>query len=125
MFRKRKITILEKSLVGEGVAVRSDVGSALLNKMIELGYSDYEVYLKPNDVTPTVLLVMMHKKGVDFWLASIEVIKSGFPIDDKSEIDLWWPYEPKIDNGAIITCDKDEMTVYSKYDIYGKLITSV
>ena len=124
MFRKREMSVFEKSLICEGVMVRSDVGRALLSKMVELGYSDYEVYLKPHDVTPTVLLVLMCKESIDFWLASIEVTRRGLHKDDKSRIAMWWPLQPEANN-EVIECDTDRMNIYSIYDIWGKPILDV
>ena len=47
MFRKREKTILEKSLLTEGVDIYYPIGQNLLSRMIEYGYSQDRVAVEP------------------------------------------------------------------------------
>ncbi len=114
MFRKREMSTLEKSLIGLGVAVRSDTGQALFSKMVELGYSDKEVSLRVKEV-PNVIVVK--EKNTDTWLISIKTRRDRCREDGTWEIELWW--------WSLELNDTEGIDVYSKYDIYGKLILDV
>lgn len=118
MFRKRERSALENSLIDEGVAVRSDVGSALLNKLFELGYSDHEVCLNCAKEIPYVIVA--REKITDIWLISIRIRKNECREDGTWKAELWWPFDPYDED-----CDMGSMDVYSKYDICGKLISDV
>ena len=120
MFRKNQRTALERSLISEGVDVSSDVGRTLLDKMIERGYSDNEVRIESHSLEQEEVLIVQEKDTQE-WMAAILVYKSECSKNGASRIHLWWPYSP----GAIVSGGEDYMYIYSKYDIYGKLIADV
>ena len=120
MFRKRERSALERSLMNEGVDLYSDVGRALLHKMIECGYLDDEVIIESHSLEQEEVLIVQEKDTQE-WMASIKVYKSECSKNGASRIHLWWPYSP----GAIVSGGEDYMYIYSKYDIYGKLIADV
>lgn len=112
MFRKRERSALERSLMNEGVDLYSDVGRALLHKMIECGYLDDEVIIEWVLGTP---ILQVYRKEPYEWLASIEE-KYVNRSDGLRKFNIW--YVNSFGN-------KGSAKVYSKYDIYGKLITGV
>ncbi len=113
MFRKRNRTILEETLTNiGGIDVHSDVGRALLNKMIECGHLDDEVIIEWVFGTP---ILQVYRKEPYEWLASIEE-KYVNRSDGLRKFNIW--YVNSFGN-------KGSAKVYSKYDIYGKLITGV
>ena len=97
------------------MAIRSDTGQVLFSKMIELGYSDKEVCFDRAKAVPTV--IVLKEKIADIWLISVRIKRDECKEDGTWKVDLWWPLDPHD-----VDCDMGEMVIYSKYNIYGKLI---
>lgn len=123
MFRKRAKTILEDSLLAEGVDTYSPVGRNLLSRMIEHRYSQDRVAIEP---------LYSHLATVGAF--SIIPVAGPGPLRVEyslAQISLWTdPYYWRVHvwrsilGHATVGEWKGE-TVHSKYDMYGKLVPNV
>ena len=111
MFRKKNKTILEKSLLGEGVDISSVIGHCLLSQMIKYGYSECEASVSQRRLDSDVLSISVKRNGEDFCMGEIaRTIQSNrWRISVKKEV-LGHP-----DGGTWVT-----EIINSKYDVYGK-----
>ena len=110
MFRKREVSLLEKSLINEGVDVHSGVGRALLTKMIECGHSKNKVYFDSTSV-----IFRIYDENSRRCLAVVERPKY-LRLDNLREFIIL--YRDGLGEAKSIK-------IYSKYDIYGKAATDV
>ncbi len=123
MFRKRVKTILEESLLTEGVDTYSPIGRNLLSRMIEHGYSQDRVAVEP------LYSLLGGRKS-----SSIVPIAGPDPLRVESslaQISPWTdPYYWRVHVWRSILGHANggewkSETVYSKYDIYGGWVISV
>ena len=112
MFRKRNRTILEETLTNVGgIDVYSDVGRALLHKMIECGHSENMVRF---DDTSSMLKI--YDGNSNICLAIVEESKYMHRSDNLREFIIW-----HLD----LSGSAENIRVCSKYDIYRKATTDV
>jgi len=125
MFRKRERTILEDSLLAEGVDIYSPIGRNLLSRMIEHGYSQDRIAIEPlHSHSPlttmeSFLIIPVADPG------PLRVESSLAQISPWTDPYHWRVYVWRSILGHANGGEWKSETVYSKYGMYGKLIRNV
>lgn len=117
MFRKKTST-LERSLKAAGVDLNAPLGKHLLSKMFDHGHETREVIIHKNREFHFEVLALMYEAGGSCkyhdWIGDIELIQD----TNKWVVMVWGndgPFDSSWHNEAI----------YSKYDLFGELISDV
>lgn len=123
MFRKRAKTILEDSLLAEGVDIYSPIGRNLLSRMIEYGYSQDRIAIEPSHSPLTTMesfsIIPVAGSG------PLRVESSLAQISPWTDPYHWRVYVWRSILGHANGGEWKSETVYSKYGMYGKSVPNV
>lgn len=123
MFRKRAKTILEDSLLAEGVDTYSPIGRNLLSRMIEHGYSQDRVAIEP------LYSPFAHSGSFSIIPVAgpgpLRVESSLAQISPWTDSYYWRVHVWRSILGHATVGEWKGETVHSKYDMYGKLVPNV
>ncbi len=116
MFRKKTST-LERSLKAAGVDLSAPLGKHLLNKMFDHGHETRKVIINKNRESHFEVLALLcgmdDNSAYTDWIGDIELIR-----DSNWAVCVWGndgPFDSSWHNEA----------VYSKYNLFGELISNV
>lgn len=117
MFRK-KISTLERSLKAAGVDLNAPLGMLLLNKMFDHGHETRKVIINKNRVSHFEVLALMYETDgspkYHDWIGDIELTQ----VANNWVVCVWG-------NDGPFDSSWHNETVYSKYDLFGELISDV